>query len=254
MRTLLAVSLLAAVALVAPAQEAPDNAAAAKAVIAKAIAAHGGAEALKAFANTSSSATGTMTVLGAEMPFTSEVVFAAPDKLRMTMKTEIAGVKTEMVQVMNGDKFRLTMNGKATEIGAVEKGELKQAAMMQDIVLLAPLLGAKYTLKAEKDDKVGDAEVSVVSVAAKDFKPATLSFDKKTGYLVRHVRKGFAPTLKGPTEVTEETRMGEFQKFDGVMLPTKMTATHDGKPFMTMTVTAGKALKAVDEKLFTIGD
>jgi hypothetical protein len=225
-----------------------------KLIVQRAITAHGGEEALKAYTKTSSKGKGTMTVYGLEMPFTSEVTFVAPDKLRMEMNAEVGGQKMAMLQIMNGDKFLQTTNGKKTPIGDVEKKELVQAAMMQDIATLVPLLSGKYTLKLEKDEKIGEDDMTVISVEARDFRTVKCSFDKKTGYLIRTSRKGFAPGDKGPREVLEETQLSDFKKVENVMIAGKMIATHDGKPFMTMTLSEGKVLKTVDEKLFTVGD
>ncbi len=255
MRSLLTLAAVALLVAAAPAQNAPDAAA----VVRKAVAAHGGEAALKAFGTSSSSGKGTMTVYGAELTITTEVLFAGPDKFRLGMKTEVNGQKFDMVQVMNGDKFAQTVNGKPAKIGDPEKAELKQAVVMMDLTTLTPLLTDKYTLKALPGEKVGGADVSVVvaTPAGKgtDARPVTLSFDAKSGYLVRYAREALAPAQAqgAPAKkVQEVTTLGDFKKFDGAMIATSAVATHDGKPFMTVTVTAAKALPTIDAKEFTV--
>ena len=245
----LALTLLAGVA---SAQEAPDAAA----VVRKAVTAHGGEAALKAFGTSSTSGKGTMRVNGVEMAFTSEVLFAGPDKFRMTMKTEANGKKLDLVQVMSGDKSSQTINGQPAVTGDAEKAELKQAVVMMDLTTLTPLLTDKYTLKATPGDKA-DAGLAVVvatpSAKGADARPVTLAFDAKTGYLVRYAREALAPSEKGPPKkVQEVTTMSEFKKFDGAMIATSAVATHDGKPFMAVTVTAVKALPMIDAKEFAV--
>ena len=94
----------------------------------------------------------------------------------------------------------------------------------------------------------------MVLVTAKDLNDTKLSFDKKTGLLTKVERKGLAPSMGEPTEVTEETVMSDFKKVDGVMQPTKMVVTHDGKKFMTMTVTDTKLMEKADAKAFALDD
>ena len=253
MRSLLTLALLTGLVAAAPAQDAPDAAA----VVRKAVAAHGGEAALKAFGTSSSSGKGTMRVNGAELAFTSEVLFAGPDKFRLTMKTEVNGKKLDLVQVMSGDKSAQTVNGQAVVGSDAEKAELKQSVVMMDLTTLTPLLTDKYTLKALPGEKVGGADASVVvaTPAGKgaDPRPVTLAFDAKSGYLVRYAREALAPAQGGPPKkVQEVTTLGEFKKFDGAMIATSAVATHDGKPFLTVTVTAAKALPAIDAKEFVV--
>ena len=252
MRHPLALALMLFTGVVS-AQEAPDAAA----VVRKAVTAHGGEAALKAFATSSSSGKGTMRAGGSELAFTSEVLFAGPDKFRMTMKTESNGQKLELVQVMNGDKSAQTVNGKAVAIDSAQQSELRQAVVMMDLTTLTPLLTDKYTLKALPAGKSGDAVTSVVVATAAgkgaDPRPVTLHFDDKTGYLVRYTREAVAPKEGGKAQkVQEDTTLSDFKKFDGAMVATTAVATHDGKPFMTVTVTAAKALPAIDAKEFAV--
>ena len=187
------------------------------------------------------------------MMIQAEVLFAGPDKFRMTMKTEANGQKLELVQVMNGDKTAQTVNGKALAIDDAQRSELRQAVVMMDLTTLTPLLTDKYTLKALPAGKSGEVVTSVVVATAAgkgaDPRPVTLHFDAKTGYLVRYTREALAPKAR---KVQEDTTLSDFKKFDGAMVATTAVATHDGKPFMTVTVTAAKALPAIDAKEFAV--
>jgi len=251
MRPLLTLTLVLGLAPLAAAQDAPDAAA----TVRKAVAAHGGEAALKAFGTSSISGKGTMRVNGLEFAFTSEVLFAAPDKFRSTMKTESNGKKLDLAHVSNGDKSAQSINGQAAVTGDAEKAELKQAVAMTDLTTLTPLLTDKYTLKALPGEKA-DAGLAVVvatpTAKGADARPVTMAFDAKTGYLVRYSREALAPSDKGPKKVQEVTTLSEFKKFDGVMVGTSATVTHDGKPFLSVTVTDAKALPAIDAKEFAV--
>jgi hypothetical protein len=228
MRTLLALALLAGVAV---AQEPPKDDP--KSVVERAITAHGGAKALDAFATSSVSGKGTMTAYGAEYAFTTDVVVQLPDKVRAKLETTVGQQKLALVQVVNGDTVTQTTNGKPAAVGPDETRELKQVLVMQQIATLTPLLTDKFTLAAGPAD--ADGLVTVVATPkpadGKPGNPVTLMFD---------------PVKK----VREKNTLSEFKRFDGVMVATKVVSTHDGKPFMTLSVTDAKALPAVEPKTF----
>ena len=242
----LLVSAVVAFALApAPAQES------AEAVVKKAIEAHGGAEVLKKLTAGESTYKGDMTVFGMDLEFTAKLVYQLPDKFRMEIDTEAGGQKLAIVQVVNGAKTKSTLNGMATPLGEAEQKELRQAAMIQEISQLTPLIDGKtYTIKLEKPTD----DANVVLVTAKDLNDTKLFFDKKSGLLTKIERKGLAPSMGEPKEVTEETVMSDFKKFDGMMLPTKTMVNHDGKKFMTMTLTDAKLMEKADEKAFAVDD
>jgi hypothetical protein len=239
--------------LAAPAfAQAPESA---EAVVKKAVAAHGGADKLDKLRAGESKLKGEMSVFGMDLEFTGSMVYQLPDKFRLDINTDVMGQKLAIVQVANGSKLKNTVNGMATPLGEAEQAELKQAAMMQEVTQLTPLLeGKKYTLKLEKDADVDGKPAHVVLVTAKDFKDTRLYFDAKSGLLVKTERKGLAPSMGEPKEVTEETLLSDYKKVDGVMVPMKMIVNHDGKKFMTMTVTEAKLMEKADAKTFAVDD
>jgi len=224
------------------------------AVVKKAIEAHGGADALKKNKAGTYKVKGDMQVFGSELGFTGDITYELPDKFRMALDAELAGQKISVAQIANGKKFKNTVNGQAAKLGDPEKAELQQAAKMQEISQLFPLLDPKYTLKAETDAKVGEDDAAVILVSAEGFKPTKLFFSKKSGLLVKTERKGLAPGMGESKEVIEETVMSDYKKVDGVMIPMKMLVNHDGKKFMAMTVTEAKLMEKADAKAFAIDD
>lgn len=223
----------------------------ASAVVKKAITAHGGADALNKYKAGEYAGKGQMSVFGMDLDFTGTVVYQVPDKYRMVIATEVNGQKFEIVQIVSGKEIKSTVAGQPQKLGDAEKAELAQAAMLQEVSQLTPLLeGGKYTLKAEKDAKVGDEAASVVTVTAKDFKPTKLYFSKASGLLIKTERKGLAPTMGEPKEVNEETVLSDHKKVEGVVVPMKMTVTHDGKKFLGMTMSSAKVMEKADPKAF----
>lgn len=226
----------------------------AKAIVKKAVDAHGGEAALKKYGAMSSKGNGTIKINGDDVPATFEIAYEQPAKMRMTIGADFGVQKIAVVQIMNGDKFKSTMNGAPAKISEVEKAELKQAVIMQDLSMIYPLLGDKYTLTKEKDDKVDGKDAYVVTVAGKDLKSVKAYFDKATGLMVKHGRKGMANVKTGLAEVYEEATLSETKKIEGVVVPHKMIVTHDGKPFMNVTMTEIKFLDKLDPKLFAVDD
>ncbi|OWK44363.1 hypothetical protein [Fimbriiglobus ruber] len=245
---------LAVALVVAPVRA--DDAGDAKAVVTKAIEAHGGATALGKYKAGFSKIKGQMTVFGMDLDFTGDMTYELPNKYKLTISTDVNGQKLAVEQVTDGKNFKNTLNGMAVKQTDAEKNELAQAALLQDVTQLTPLLvGDKYTLKAEKDATVDDKPASVVTVSSKELKETRLFFDKKTGLLVKTERKALSPSAPGETkEVNEETFLSDFKEADGVKLPMKLLVNHDGKKFMSMTVTETKLMDKAEPKTFDIAD
>jgi hypothetical protein len=243
--------VIAAIFFVSPALRADE---AANKVIKKAIEAHGGADALNKAKTAQTKLSGQMQVLGMDLDFTGEVIYDIPGKFRLNMEVKILGQKQSIVQIVNGDKLKQTSNGMAVKIGEQEKGEMKQAALMQEASLLTPLLSDKFTLKADKQVESDGMSYDVVVVTGKDFKETKLFFENKTGLLAKTERKAFTLSESGPREVTETSSMSDYKKFDGILLPTKMSVLHNGKKYMTMNMTEAKLLDKADAKQFATDD
>jgi outer membrane lipoprotein-sorting protein len=239
--------LLALAAVVLPALA---SAAEPKAVVELAIKAHGGKDALAKAVIGSQKMSGTMTQLNTEVEFAGEVQYALPDKYKMTLTLTLPGNKLVATQTVNGDKVKTVIDGKAQELTAPQKGELRQTTANQEISLLVALLDEKkYTLKAAPDAKVADTDAAVVVVSGKGITDVTLYFEKKTGQLVRMTREAVGPDDK---PVAEETTLSDFKKFGDVLLPTKLVVTRGGKKFMTMTLSDAKWLDKIDDKTFAV--
>lgn len=254
-------TLLLAALLVAPLSVRADDAkpgidAEAKKIVEKAIEAEGGKEAIEKNKASSAKVKGEMSLFGLDIPFTGEIVTMDPDKISSQIDATMQGQQLSIVQIVNGDKVKSTMNGMPTPMDDAQKKELKQMPLMMEVTSLVPLLkGDKFTVKAEKDEKVGDADASVVLITGKDLKDVRMFFDKKTGLPLKTVRKGLGLGAgPEPVEVTEETVISDWKTVDGVKMPSKSVVNHDGKKFMTMEMTEMKLMEKADPKKFAIDD
>ena len=229
---------------VGSAQEQPQD------VVKKAIEAHGGVETLKKFPAGTSKIAGKVNVEGSEFPFTGTLAFAIPGRIRLEMTLEVAGQKASLIQIVNGEKTHQTENGVPTRLTPEMQAELRESAVIQEVSLLYPLLDpSKYTLASEKDSKIDGKDVAVIHVKSKGLKDSRLFFDKKTGLLVAMQREGLSPAQK---KVDELTVFSDFKKVDGMVVPMTSRVTHDGRPFLAITVAGYNPAAKVDDSLFKI--
>jgi outer membrane lipoprotein-sorting protein len=240
--------LVAAVAVLAVGGVRADDAAVA--VVKKAVEAHGGEDALKKPKGGEFKVEGDVTVGAEKGKFTSTISYALPNMFRMSVDTTLGTTKTSQTIVVNGDKVKATTGGKAQELKDPAKGEFLQLAAVQEVSLLYPLLDDKrFTLKAEKDEKVNDKDAAVVLVTRKGMKDMRLYFDKASGELVRFVHK--MPDPFGAEAVTEVT-LSEFKKFDGVLQPTVQKVRQANKEYMTLRIVEAKMVEKPDLKAYVI--
>jgi opacity protein-like surface antigen len=232
----------------------------AEAVVKKGIEAHGGAEALNKYKAGKFNMKGDLSVLGMDLEFTGNIIYSMPDRFRLEVNTEVMGMKMTINQTVKGDKTKSTIKLGDMVLpagGEAEIEELKLGVVMQEAEQLTPLLDKKkFTIKSGGEEKVNDKKADVVVVTSvvlkKEFK---LFFDQKSGLVVKTAHRGLGPGADGANvEVDEEVYHSEFKKVNGVQVATKWLVNHDGKKFMTLTVSDVELLEKVDDKEFAIDD
>jgi hypothetical protein len=232
----------------------------AEAIVKKGIEAHGGADALNKYRAGRFKMKGDMSLLGMDLQFTGDLAYALPDRYRMEITTEVMGQKMVIQQVVKGETVKSTVNVGGMTLpagGDAEKEELKLAAAMQEAEQLTPLLDEKkFTIKAADDEDVSGKKAAVVVVKPKAIdKEVKLYFDKSSGLLVKTAHKGVGPGDAGaPVEVLEETYHSDYKKVKGVQVPTKLVVDHDGKKFLTISLSDYELMEKLDDKEFTTDD
>jgi hypothetical protein len=221
----------------------------AKEIIKKAIAAQGGADKLEKFKGARSSSKGTISIMGMDFEFSADMVAQFPDKQKTTLKLEAMGNAITIVQLVNGDKINLTVNGMSMALPDVQKDSLKQSMALQKIMNLTPLLADKsYELKAIPGVKVGGKDTVGVEVKGKDLKDCKIYFDKDTNLIARVDHKGLDAT--GANEVEQQVTLSDYKDVQGVKKPMKTVMKHDDQKFMESTVTKIELSEKIDEKEF----
>ncbi len=220
-------------------------------IVRRALEAHGGEKALQKYPGRAVEFEGTITLVGERYKVKSRAAYHLPDKSNDYM--ELVDKKSAVEVVMNQDKIQQTVNGKIEELKDDKlKSEYRFNLALQEVSQFFPLLDAKvYTLKANGTQKVGNQTLDLIDVSKKDLRDVTLGFDQDNGRLVLVRYKTLNP-LNFAEEVLQETIQSDFQIYSGLLLPTKLAMTHDGKEFMKLTVKDVRLFEMLDEKLFTI--
>ncbi len=222
----------------------------AKDIIKKAISAAGGAEKLDKFKGSKSSSKGTISIMGLELEFNSDSVSMYPDRQKTTIKMDVMGNAVTVVQLVNGDKMSVSVNGMNMPVPDAQKAELKKSIAMQKIMNLTPVLQEKgFELKSLGESKVNEKEVVGVQVVCEDLKDLKLYFDKSTFLITKVERMGMDPA--GGGEVKQEMFMSEYKEVQGMKKPTKVTMLNDGKKFMESSVTKQEHFEKIDDKEFS---
>jgi len=237
-----AVLTLILVAAPAAAQDDP------KAVIQKAIQAKGGADRIDRYPAAVIESKGTLFQGGHTVPFTARTVYELPDRGRIALEQEGLGGKVQAVQVFDGSKARVVVNGHAKELSDVQTRDFRESIHAQNVMRLTPLLKAPgFTLTAAEGTTVGGKPAVGVKVASKDHRDVTLYFDRDTGLLVKAERAVLNPVGK---EVKQEQTFADYKAFEGLKHPLHTVVTRDGQKLMESETVDFKPLEKADPKEF----
>jgi len=221
----------------------------AKAVIAKGIKAHGGEDNLVKLHMVRVKSKGTMTIMGMNVRFTSDVICYLPKKLKQTVIFQVDDQKITAVQVLNGSKAWAVADGENKDLEGEEFKALQDDNYSNYVESLVPLLRDKdFTLSALAEAKVNGKPAAGVKVKAKDHKDIDLYFDKESGLLVRLTRNTYnAETMK---EALFEVIYSDFKDYSGVKQPAKARLSKDGKKFADVELTDLQLLDKVNPNEF----
>lgn len=225
----------------------------AREILDKAIAAHGGAETIKKYPAARATSKGTISIMGLEVSFEGETVYQLPDMGKNVLKLDVGGNKVSVVQILNGDKVKVTANEMAAPLSDAQKDEVKEAFFLQSVQNLTPLVeDKKFEVSViESPEKVNGKEVFGLQVKSKGHRDVKIFFDRKTNWLVKMERMGLNEVEK---EVKQEMYFAGHKKFDGILRPVQSELHMDGKVFMKAELSDYKHLEKVDKKEFDVSD
>lgn len=225
----------------------------ARAIVKKAIEASGGAEALTKYKAGKISGKGTINIQGMSFEFEMDSAFLMPGKLKNSIELEVGGMELTIKQIINGDRAVTLVNGMDQPLTDTRASELKISAEAQELYGLTPMLDEKYKLTLmEKETTINDKPAIGIEVTREGWKkPLTFYFDPKSNLLVGAEREGLTPEEE--TAKLLQT-FSDYKKVQGVMQPTVIEVTSDGKKFMSMTFDKIELLESLPAREFAIGD
>jgi len=215
-------------------------------IIDKAVKAHGGEANLAKFKAYHLHFKGTRDIQGNDVPFTQEVFFQFPDKLKETTKIEFMGQERVSSMIVNGDEVSFTARGQDKPVSESFKKEMQEALHAARL-----RIGLALNDKELKFAPLGEVQVNGkpavgLKVSAKDRRDVNLFFDKESGLLVKSERQ----FLQGDKEAREERIVEEFQEVQGVKIAKKTQLLRDGQKVLVTEVTQAKLLEKLDDAVF----
>src|SRR5262249_18570203 len=141
-------------------------------------------------------------VSGMELSLSGTVKEQAPDKLRIESSMKVAGEDHSFMQVVNGSKGWMAIDGNDTEMPKEALTQARQQVHVRQLASLRALSGPGTKVTALGASKVEDTPVVGLHVVSDGFSDVNLYFDKDSGLLVKLETKGIDPM--GGGEFKEE--------------------------------------------------
>lgn len=109
----------------------------------------------------------------------------------------------------------------ATEMLLKDVAEFKMELHGRWLAQLYPLRESGFELTSMQDGRVGEEDVSVIKVTAKNRPDVMMSFSKKTNHLLKVSYKA----RESGIEMRKEHHFNDYKGFEGLMLPEKLVDT-----------------------------
>jgi hypothetical protein len=222
-----------------------------RALLERAIAAHGGAERLNRLRADKVSMQGKIFLSAKDglVPFSADTLVQLPSRFKFIVRTSEGPDKSHtLVQVVDGDKVLVTIDGQPHTVPAAALTEMRMAMNVQRAARLVPLLtDPAYQLTMLGEEKVNNRSALGIKVSLRGSKDVRLYFDHETGMLIKteHARD------EGGKEELQEEFFGDFKDFGGIRRWTRIIVFREGKKVMEAEVLDVKYFDKFDETEFT---
>lgn len=162
---------------------------------------------------------------GAEVPTVREIIAEWPNRLRYDYTAKMPQGETRMSMALNSDRaWRYNSDAPLVEFSVSQVDEFRSEAHGRWVATLLPLQSGSFTLTVMPENRLDDEEVQVVKASARYRPDVYLFFSKKTGLL----RKVSYRTTENAQVVRKDHLFSDYKKFDGLLLPGKLTDIHNG--------------------------
>jgi hypothetical protein len=192
----------------------------ARGILQKAIQAHGGKDKLSQVKAELARTRGTVQVpnVGA-LPFTAETYSQLPGQFKNVLRTEFQGQAIVLVQILDGDRAAMSVNGVAEGVGPRLLEEMQEARHAELALTLVPLLEGKgYKATALKEINIKGRPAVGVLVQSPGHKDYRMYFDTATSLLVKTERPALNHQMQ---EVLQEAYWSDYRVTAGVNRPAR---------------------------------
>jgi hypothetical protein len=220
----------------------------ARAVLVRAVQAHGGEAALTRFGARHVKIRGILTG-NQNLPFTHELFYQGPQRVRDVLTVEAEGRKTTIVYGLNGDEGWMQVNGQPKAVPAEMLTELKESAHLVRMSGLGGVLAADTQATLLPAVQVGGRPALGVRIAVKGHREIGLYFDREMGLLVKAEHDALDAASR--KMVKEERFYGAWKEVNGLKIPTRVEVLRDGKKFMQAESTEVEVLERLEDGIFT---
>jgi len=218
-------------------------------IIDKAIQAHGGEEKLAKVKAVRAKSKGTIHLGGARSAYMNVEAWQLPDRIKVVMEMENQGQRLRMIQVLNGDKGWLSLNGQTQKIPQQMRPELEELLHAARVQTLTPLLQDNaYKPAPLGEGKVENRPTVGVKVSHKGRRDVHLFFDKERGRLLKTAFQ--VQPAEGGKKASVECYYSNHKDMGGLKWPTRKIVFMDGKKFTEGEVTEFKFVDRFDDTEF----
>jgi len=180
-----------------------------------------------------------------------ETWFQFPNQFKNVIGAEINGMNVTIVQVFDGKKFWISVQGKVMELkdDKIIK-ESKETIDLEKLSLLVGLTGKDIELSALGETKINGKEAIGVRASSRGHRDINFHFDKKTFLLLKSEYRGF--DVMNNKEINVEKFFSDYKQTDGINWPRRMRVRQDDKDFMTLEVGEYRLPESFDESIFAM--
>lgn len=224
-----------------------DDAAEARRIVERAIR-EAGLEKFAKDTGTTIKGKGTLSTMGAMIPFTMTGYFQLPDRSRGEILVDVMGQQIEIINIFNKDKGWVKIADNVIEMSQDQIDEAKDSMHSTIVTSLLPLREATYQLSTLGSAKEDGRELVGVLVKAKDKPDVKLWFDAGTGLLAKVQMK----TKDGMTgmAVDEETYFSDYRNSKGAKIAYKYKTLRNGAVFIEADLESWESLPKQPDSLF----
>lgn len=224
-----------------------DLAKVAKQIISRAIEAHGGKAQLTKVHADRVKLKGKMVVGKTEVPYAADTMVQLPNQFRNTVQFNQGKKDVTMVQVINGEKVALWINGANQKLPLAMEEEIRQNFALNRAIRLVSLLeDPAFELAYLGKEEETDRNLLVVRVTRRGLRELRMFFEEKTGYLVKTEH----PVDYQGKPYLQQEHYSDFRDLSGFRRPVKMEIIRGGQKILEATLTQVNYPESIPPEFF----